>query len=73
MAEEEKSHIARCMELRDSFVDRHDMSIAEWARRNNFRPRRVYDVLSGRNKGVSGEARRIAKRLGLIKTTGVAA
>lgn len=70
---EEKSYIARCAELRDSFVDRHGMSIAEWARRNNFRPRRVYDVLSGHNRGVSGEARRVAERLGLLKTTEAAA
>ena len=70
---EEKSYIARCMELRSSFFELHGMSIAEWARQNDFLPQRVYDVLSGRNRGMSGEARRVAERLGLIKTTGVAA
>lgn len=67
------SHIARCAELRSSFFELHGMSIAEWARQNDFLPQRVYDVLSGRNKGMSGEARRVAERLGLLKTTEAAA
>lgn len=71
--EKKKSHIARCAEMRSRFFERHGMSIAEWARQNDFPPQRVYDVLSGRNRGMSGEARRVAERLGLLKTTGAAA
>ena len=39
--------------------------IAEWARRNNLAPRRVYDVLTGRNMGRFGEAHRAAVLLGI--------
>ena len=40
-------------------------AIAEWAQREGFEPRNVYAILSGRNRGLRGEAHKIAVRLGL--------
>ena len=40
-------------------------AISEWAQREGFEPRNVYAVLSGRNRGIRGEAHIIAVRLGL--------
>lgn len=41
------------------------LTIAGWAREHGLRPRHVYDVLSGRNRGAFGEAHRIAVLLGI--------
>lgn len=39
--------------------------ISDWAEREGFDKRNVYAVISGRNRGIRGEAHKIAVRLGL--------
>ena len=51
-------------EVRAEF-DRKGESIADWARKHNLPPQRVYDVLLERNKGVRGEAHKAAVLLGI--------
>lgn len=41
------------------------LTIAGWARAHGLRPRSVYDVLTGRNRGKFGEAHTIAVLLGV--------
>lgn len=40
-------------------------TLAQWARDNDFKYMRVYDVISGRNKGLYGEAHKVAVKLGI--------
>ena len=51
-------------EVKADFI-RHGLPIAEWARQHKISPKRVYDVLSRRNKGSFGEAHRAAVLLGI--------
>ena len=46
-------------------IERRGISLAEWAREHGVNPKRVYDVISGRNIGKFGESDRIAVLLGL--------
>ena len=46
-------------------IERRGISLAEWAREHGVNPKRVYDVISGRNIGKFGESHRIAVLLGL--------
>ena len=46
-------------------IERRGISLAEWAREHGVNPKRVYDVISGRNIGMFGESHRIAVLLGL--------
>jgi len=54
----------RRQSIRDAFA-RHGVSIAAWARKNNFSVPLVYAVLEGRRKGLRGECAQIAMALGL--------
>lgn len=51
-------------EVQEEFT-RSGASIADWARKMGFNPKRVYDVLQRRSPGARGEAHRIAVKLGL--------
>lgn len=53
-------------EVKEAFADRGE-SVAEWAKRNGFRPQYVYDLLNGRTVGTRGMAHRAAVLLGLKK------
>jgi gp16 family phage-associated protein len=44
---------------------RKGVSISQWATANGYNPNLVFDVLSGRKKGVRGQCHKIAVRLGL--------
>ena len=44
---------------------RRGKGFSEWARENGFDPSAVRQMLSGRGKGLRGEAHRIAVRLGM--------
>lgn len=52
-------------ELRVIDFERNGVCIADWARRNGFNPRLVYQVLAGRRKCLRGESFQIAKALGM--------
>lgn len=45
--------------------DRRGETFADWARRNGYKPRLVYAILSGQIKGRYGAAHDIAVKLGL--------
>lgn len=49
---------------REAFFQK-GISMAQWARKNNFKQVLVYAVLSGRSKASRGESHQIAVRLGL--------
>lgn len=51
-------------EVRDEF-NRKGISITSWATANHFSPNLVFELLSGRKKGIRGEAHKIAVKLGL--------
>jgi gp16 family phage-associated protein len=51
-------------EVRAEFL-RNGISIAQWATANNFNTNLVGEVLSGRKKGVRGQAHKIAVKLGI--------
>ena len=51
-------------EIRAAF-EATGLTVSGWAERRGFRRESVYAVLSGRTKGLRGEAHRIAKALGL--------
>ena len=51
-------------EVLEEFVN-NGQSIAEWARKHGLNPKRVYEVLQQRNKGVRGEAHKAAVLLGI--------
>lgn len=55
---------AQLQAARNAFAARGE-SIADWAKKNNFRPEMVYAILAGRNKGLRGEGHHIAVALGL--------
>lgn len=44
---------------------RKGVSIAQWSTANGFNTNMVFEVLSGRKKGVRGQAHKIAVTLGL--------
>ena len=44
---------------------RRGMSVAGWAKANNFNVPNTYQLLNGRNKGLRGECHRIAVALGI--------
>lgn len=46
----------------------HGEAIADWARRNGYKPRTVYAVLSGQLKAKRGMSHKIAVALGLKAT-----
>ncbi|MEB8432590.1 DNA-binding protein [Cocleimonas sp. KMM 6892] len=50
--------------LKTEFEQRGE-TISEWAEREGFDKRNVYAVISGRSRGIRGEAHKIAVRLGL--------
>lgn len=45
--------------------ERRGETISKWAQREGFDAQNVYAVLSGRNRGIRGEAHSIAVRLGI--------
>jgi gp16 family phage-associated protein len=49
------------------------LTISEWARRNNYKPREVSLVLNGQNKGRYGKGHAIAVALGIKPSTQQAA
>lgn len=51
-------------DVRDEF-NRKGVSVASWARANGFETNLVFEVLSGRKKGVRGQSHKIAVKLGL--------
>lgn len=51
-------------EVRSEFK-RKGVSIASWATANNLNVNMVFEVLSGRKKGIRGQAHKIAVMLGL--------
>lgn len=51
-------------EVRQDLI-RRGKGFSEWARENGFNPSAVRQMLSGRGKGLRGEAHRIAVRLGM--------
>lgn len=51
-------------EVRAEF-QRKGVSIASWATANNLNVNMVFEVLSGRKKGIRGQAHKIAVLLGL--------
>jgi gp16 family phage-associated protein len=51
-------------DVRDEF-QRKGVSVAAWARANGFETNLVFEVLSGRKKGVRGQSHKIAVKLGL--------
>ena len=51
-------------EVRNDFA-RKGISIAQWSVANGFSSNLVFDVLSGRKKGIRGQCHRIAVKLGL--------
>ena len=57
---------ARLNEIRQVFVE-DGVSVAEWARENNFSLALVYAVLKGRNHATRGKSHKIAVALGLKK------
>lgn len=46
-------------------LQRKGVSVAAWSLANNFNPNLVHEVLSGRKKGLRGQAHKIAIKLGL--------
>lgn len=48
-----------------SEFQRKGISISAWATANGFTPNLVFEVLSGRKKGVRGQSHKIAVKLGL--------
>ena len=57
---------ARLNEIRQVFIE-DGVSVAEWARENNFSLALVYAVLKGRNHATRGKSHKIAVALGLKK------
>ncbi len=46
-------------------LDRVGMSLAEWSRLHSVKSYSTYQFLTGRNKGLRGEAHRVAVLLGI--------
>jgi len=57
------------VKVRERF-DLYGIEIKSWAERREFSPVLVYQVLSGRNRGVRGESHRIAEALGIKNYVG---
>lgn len=55
----------RTVEEARADLARKGMPVAAWARANGLPVRPVYDVLSGRNKGKTGMAHKVAVLLGI--------
>jgi|SRR5579871_6175514 len=51
-------------EVREEFA-RRGLSISSWARQNGYSAPLVYQVLSGKNRGMRGQSHDIAVQLGL--------
>ena len=51
-------------EARDE-LQRKGISVSQWAAANGFTVNMVFEVLSGRKKGIRGEAHNIAVKLGI--------
>jgi len=58
-------------DVRKAF-DRAGVTVSEWSAANGFRREDVYAVLSGRTKGLRGQAHHIATALGLKPTSDLA-
>jgi len=54
-----------------SWLQRHGVSVTEWSRVNGLDPRVVFALLSGRTRGLRGEAYRAAVTLGLRPGPGI--
>lgn len=48
-----------------AWLERHGVTISEWARRHGFKPAIVSALLAGRTRGCWGEAHEVAILLGL--------
>lgn len=48
-----------------SELERKGISISQWAAANGFSAQMVFEVLSGRKKGIRGQAHNIAVKLGI--------
>jgi gp16 family phage-associated protein len=59
MAEE----LLRTVDEARAWLDRHGVSVSEWARAHGFPPTVVFAVLSGRTRGRWGQAHRVAVAL----------
>lgn len=59
-----KKHLRTVDEAR-AWLDRHGVSVSEWARAHGFQPPVVFAVLSGRTRGRRGQAHRVAVALQL--------
>lgn len=46
-----------------AWLERHGVSVSEWARLHGFPPTVVFSVLSGRTRGRRGQAHRVAVAL----------
>ena len=55
-------HLRTVYEAR-AWLDRHSVSVSEWARAHDFHPTVVFSVLSGRTRGRRGQAHRVAVAL----------
>jgi gp16 family phage-associated protein len=58
----------RTVEEARAWLDRHGVSVSEWARAHDFRPTVVFSVLSGRTRGRRGQAHRVAVALQIKET-----
>ena len=48
-----------------AWLERHGVTIQEWANAHGFKPAVVYTLLEGRTRGTRGEAHRVAIALGM--------
>lgn len=48
-----------------NWLDRHGVTVSDWARNNGFEPAIVFALLSGRTRGRRGQAYQAAVALGL--------
>lgn len=55
----------RTVDEAKAWLDRHGISVSEWARAHNFHPTVVFAVLSGRARGRRGQSHRVAVALQL--------
>lgn len=54
-----------------AWLERHGVSVSEWARAHGFPPTVVFSVLSGRTRGRRGEAHRVAVALHIKEAASV--
>lgn len=62
-------HPPRTLDQFFAELDDKDMSISDWAKQRGFSLSSVYQVTRGRTVGYRGEARKIARAMGLILPT----